>query len=78
MKWLKTYHQGVCVKIEVDTMATLTKITERAASTLSPQYVCEKRCVLFMDQGYSRGGGPSSLPHCIGPFMNPLSIFIAA
>lgn len=39
--------------------------------------VHENRCVLFMDQGYFRGGGPSSCPRCIGPFITPLSIFIA-
>lgn len=72
------HHQGVCVKIEVDMVATLTKITEGAASFLSLQCVCENRRVLFMEQGHFRGGGPSSLPRCIGPFIAPLSIFIAA
>lgn len=40
--------------------------------------VYENRCVLFTDQGYFRGGGPSSRPRCIGPFIAPSSIFIAA
>lgn len=77
--WNDPYHQGVCVEIEADMESTLTKITEAAASFLSLRCVCvcENRCVLFMVQGYFRGGGPSSRPRCIGPFIAPLSIFIA-
>lgn len=69
--------QGVCVEIEADTAATLTKIAE-AACFLSLQSVCEKWCVLFIDRGYFRAGGPSSCPPYIGPFIAPSSIFIAA
>lgn len=36
----QSHHQGVCIKIETSTVATLTKISEGAASFLSLQSVC--------------------------------------
>lgn len=57
-------------------MSTLTKITK--GSFNSCLTVCETRCLLFMDQGYFKEGGPSNLSCCIGSFFAPLSILIAA
>lgn len=52
---------------------------DEAAAFLRPVVsVCEKWCVLFADRGHFGGGGPSSRPPCIGPFIAPSSIFIAA
>lgn len=63
--------QGVCVEIEADTAATLTKIAE-AACFLSLQSVCEKWCVLFIDRGYFRAGGPFQLSSLHRPFHRSL------
>lgn len=77
--WHDSYYQGVWAEIKADMATALTDSWgSRRPFFLPSVCVCKNWCVLFMDQGYFSGGGPSSRPRCIGPFIAPSSIFISA